>query len=631
VKPPNVPHWLRLCRLAAAVAWLTLTCASSGARIASDNAPLAALDLTILDNPLAAVQQAERLRDASQQPEVRFWANVGLARAYAHLEQSESARMALAQAAAELDRWPGATERHRRWLDLVELQARWIEQPAQASRDMVQRLQQDPAVQADPALRCETIEMETTLLIDIDSLDEAWQSAEALERCGHELPSAGLESSGIAALGQLAGRGAGGRAIDPTPYFERAGQVLGDRPARMQRSVLAWAHGGALNVEHQRDAVIRLYEQARGWSRELGDGAGVAAANIELAHLHLKAKAPRLALPLLHEARALLAGQDNGFRLLRVSQYTVEALTQLRQPEVLAEMARARRWDSATIPPGERARLARTLAAGFASQGLYAEAYGEARRAETLREEGRTLARDAQVLRLQARYAAAQQAAENADLRHRTETAHLALVAEKATQRALWTAVTALVLVLVGGGWWARRLLARRRSLADLAMRDDLTGQPNRRAVSAYAQDQFDQARRLGVPLSVALIDLDHFKQFNDTWGHAGGDGVLRAFALAATAVLRGQDRLGRWGGEEWLLVMPGSSVHELELVFERLRRRFAETTAAGVAGAHGCTFSMGAAQLGDDTPSLDALIAECDRQLYRAKSEGRNLLRFAA
>lgn len=606
-------------------------CVAAGGGPGVVDANRAAIDETILDNPLDAVRQAERLRDSATDPQARFWAALGLARAHAHLEQGEQARKALAQAEAELARWPGASDRHRRWLDLVSLQSSWTEQPAQPSLERVRRLLNDPVVQAHPMLHCETIELETSLLIDIDSLDEAWLAAESQERCGRAVQSPGLEAGGIAALGQLAGRGAGAQAIDPTPYFERAGQVLGQRPARMLRSVLAWGHGGALDAVRHKDKVIRLYEEARALSRQLGDNAGVAAANVELAHLHLDAKAPQQALPLLQEARSLLAGQDQGFRLFRVSQYTVQALTQLGQPDVLTEIVRARRWDSRNIPPAERAKMARSFAAGFASQGLHAQAYAESLRADSFSDEGRTLARDAQVLRLQARYTAAQQAAENADLRHRSEAARLALVAESATQRALWSAVAALSLLLLAGGWWVRGLLGRRRVLADLALRDDLTGQPNRRAVHAYAQAQFDQARQLGVPLSVALIDLDHFKQFNDTWGHAGGDGVLRAFGRAANAVLRGQDRLGRWGGEEWLVVMPGSSVRELELVFERLRRRFADTAAEGVGGAHGCTFSMGAAQLGDDTPSLDALIAECDRQLYRAKSDGRNLLRFAA
>ena len=184
-----------------------------------------------------------------------------------------------------------------------------------------------------------------------------------------------------------------------------------------------------------------------------------------------------------------------------------------------------------------------------------------------------------------------------------------------------------LTVVALAFGW---RTFLRRRALADLALRDELTGAPNRRAVKAYAQAQLDQARRLDVPLTLALIDLDHFKRVNDTLGHAAGDAVLCALATAAVNVLRGQDRLGRWGGEEWLLVdawrLGGRSARRLRPTAPAIRPH----AGRGIDGAHGCTFSMGAAALARQTDSLDALIDACDRQLYRAKQDGRDRLCFA-
>jgi diguanylate cyclase (GGDEF)-like protein len=185
--------------------------------------------------------------------------------------------------------------------------------------------------------------------------------------------------------------------------------------------------------------------------------------------------------------------------------------------------------------------------------------------------------------------------------------------------------------VLAGTGAWLRIVAQRRRVLADLALRDELTGAPNRRAVSAYAEAQFKQTRRLGIPMTAAMIDLDHFKRVNDNHGHAAGDAVLRAFAQAADEVLRGQDRLGRWGGEEWLLVMPGTTQDQLPLVFERLRRAFASAVVPGMPHPHGCTFSMGAAQSAPGIESFDALVARADQHLYEAKQGGRNRLRLMA
>ena len=103
-------------------------------------------------------------------------------------------------------------------------------------------------------------------------------------------------------------------------------------------------------------------------------------------------------------------------------------------------------------------------------------------------------------------------------------------------------------------------------------LRDALTGLPDRRADIAFAQQQFGCAGASDIELSVALLDLDHFNQIDERLGQAGGDRVLSAVAQAAGEVLRGQERIGRWGGDEWLLVMPGTAIDEMPEVFERLR-----------------------------------------------------------
>ena len=108
-------------------------------------------------------------------------------------------------------------------------------------------------------------------------------------------------------------------------------------------------------------------------------------------------------------------------------------------------------------------------------------------------------------------------------------------------------------------------------------------------------------------------------------------DAVLRALCAAAQGVLRGQDRLGRWGGEEWLLVMPGTRGDELQAVFARLRLALAGQRVPGLPHPHGVTFSMGTAERSAATDSVDALIAEADRHLYRAKAQGRDALCGAA
>lgn len=154
-----------------------------------------------------------------------------------------------------------------------------------------------------------------------------------------------------------------------------------------------------------------------------------------------------------------------------------------------------------------------------------------------------------------------------------------------------------------------------------LASTDVLTELPNRRGMIDHLQGALALAQRHGQVVSVALFDVDHFKLINDRHGHGAGDAALIAVGRLLAGGLRGSDRVGRWGGEEFLLVAPGTAVAAAHELADRLRQ--------GVAHhhfAHGdpVTTSVGVAeyQPGDDA---DSLLQRADRALYRAKAEGRN------
>jgi diguanylate cyclase (GGDEF)-like protein len=612
------------------------SCAAAAAPpLSSTSSPpvfYAEIERALHDDPRAALVLAQSHLHAGAAPAERFWALLGQARTLNTLERREAARASLEQAAAALQRWPDAAALPRGALALVQREVAWAGEEPGVARQRFDAIAATIAAAADATLACHARNHDHQLLVDVGSYDEAWLNAEALEQCARALDLPEIESTALRAMGHIAGRGRARTQTETDTYFERALRVLGDRPARMARSIVLWERGIAQHEARQFEPALRHLTEARALSQSIDDRAGIAAAATVMAEVLNEMQQPRAALPLLDEARGLLdEQQDGGFRLTTVAEQRLIALAQLKRPEVLAEIGQVRRWDTPLQPAAVRQDLAQAMAAGYASLGRYEQAYAETERAERFRAEARSQAADVQTLRLQARYAAAQRDAENAVLRHRAVTDRLALAAESATQRALWSALAALLLLACALSVVAWRAWQHRRALADLALRDELTGQPNRRAVRAYAQVQLEQSQRLHVPLTLAMIDLDHFKRVNDTQGHAAGDAVLRALAQSAAAVVRGQDRLGRWGGEEWLLVMPGTSAREVPAVFARLRERFLATHADGMSGAHGCTFSMGAAQLSNDTPTLEALVAECDRQLYRAKLDGRDRLQVAA
>ena len=430
-------------------------------------------------------------------------------------------------------------------------------------------------------------------------------------------------------MGSMAGTLTGKAPTDS--YFERALEVLGVQPARFQRGWIEWERGNMLARQGQAEKAAHSFETSLARSREIGDAAGEAIVTLDLAALRLSQDEPLKVLELVRGVLPSVQGTEAPVRLASARGLLIEALTRLKRAEVLQEIDKARALDGMVLPPLERAKLAQRVADGYASQGLHREAYAELKRAGMAVSQSQQSIRDTQVLRLQARYEIARREAEVADLRHRAEADRLALKAREAQQQALWAALVALAGMLAFAFWFGARALRRRRQLADLVMRDDLTGMPNRRAIIAFAQEQFRLCRKLAMPLSIAVVDLDHFKQVNDRGGHAAGDRVLRAFAQAAGDVLRGQERMGRYGGDEWLLVMPGTGMEELAMVFERLRHQLAAQSVHGLPNPHGITLSMGAAALRDSVESVEALVDEADRQLYRAKAEGRNTLRHAS
>lgn len=589
------------------------------------------------DDPTRALQVAEAQAAAAAARGTvadRFWWAISRSQLLARLERATEAAQAAGQAAELLPAWPQAPEEARLWLQLAQLGA------ASSARDSRELLPETAALRerADaiglPWLSCEARNQEVWLLLDMRSQDEAWSAAEAVERCGQGLGWLEQQASAHLTFGILTRqRVADGEiGLKPEQHLDRALALLGDRPARFLRSLVAWEAGIALRHQKRPEAGLERLRQARDLSTDLHDAAGVAAAGMEMAAVLLDLGRPAEMLPLLDDAaRRIGAGgeDDAAMRMPRLMELRVLALAKLGRPQVLEAVTVARRWLERDPSPLSRARLQRAMAQGLATQGRHAEAYALLEAAQTSEQEGRASARDAQVVRLQARYDNARRDAENAALKLRHEAARLELQTETERNRALVAGIVALGLLAVVALAFGGRELARRRRMADLALRDELTGLPNRRAVQVYAAEQFAQSVRLDLPIAIALIDFDHFKQVNDRFGHAAGDAVLRAFAQAAPAVLRGQDRIGRWGGEEWLLVMPGTRQAEVEGVFERLRERFAITLVPGVPAGLRCTFSMGAAERrpGD---SLDLMIEAADQALYRAKQAGRDRLESA-
>ncbi|PWB30619.1 diguanylate cyclase response regulator [Pseudomonas sp. SDI] len=169
-----------------------------------------------------------------------------------------------------------------------------------------------------------------------------------------------------------------------------------------------------------------------------------------------------------------------------------------------------------------------------------------------------------------------------------------------------------------------RNRAARARNLKARMVRDSLTGLYNHTHILQLLEDCSFRARREERPLSFAMLDIDHFKKVNDSHGHPMGDRVIKSLALFLKQRLRKTDFIGRYGGEEFAIVMPNTDIHAAHKVLDEIRRRFAEIHYPAQPRDLSCTFSAGVVELSEGLDALSMATA-ADEALYLAKGAGRN------
>ncbi|ALA69349.1 diguanylate cyclase [Geobacillus stearothermophilus 10] len=176
-----------------------------------------------------------------------------------------------------------------------------------------------------------------------------------------------------------------------------------------------------------------------------------------------------------------------------------------------------------------------------------------------------------------------------------------------------------------------RRLVEKKRKIDDLVLIDELTGVYNRKYLPQVYVRLRSELERSGTPSCLALLDLDHFKQINDRFGHLAGDAVLQKLAAFLRQHTRGVDTVVRLGGEEFVVWLAKTSKSEARAVLERLRRQFAAETIDADGERLSCTFSAGLVEFCDPDQPLDYWLRVADRALYAAKRGGGNRIEEAA
>jgi len=388
--------------------------------------------------------------------------------------------------------------------------------------------------------------------------------------------------------------------------------------------------GAAMNLLNRSAEAAEPLRRAIAAYREVGDREGEAIARDELARSQAD----------MGELGPALAGNSEGMRALaQVHSPRRLAQLQIHRAELLVRLKRA----GEAMPLIERARpvaleadlqmqvsLHRVTAEALAALGRYQSAFeeGEQEQAAQLSRTDQLVAR--QLAAQRGRLGSELLTHENSLLRSEADASQRALdEARRATRlRGITTGLAVLFILGAAFALWRQRVLLRR--IARMAETDPLTGVPNRRQVIDLGQRLMMRCHQDGRPYAMLLLDLDGFKQINDRHGHAAGDKALCSVSQALRRSLRPGDHLGRYGGEEFAVILPDTGVDEAASVAERLRAAVASLEPDWAAGAVRLTLSGGIAFATAGRSDFSQLMVCADQALYRAKNAGRNRIEIA-
>jgi diguanylate cyclase (GGDEF)-like protein len=396
-------------------------------------------------------------------------------------------------------------------------------------------------------------------------------------------------------------------------------------------SVSYYLEGEVLNKMREFRPAIAVFERGRAISVSLGDGQGIAWDDMEICRALIELKQYQTARARCNEAAPVFAASGSTYVLKETQGDLAEIdLREGHARQALGVLDHVLDHDGADLDPSRVGAVYQTRAQAYAALHDYRRAYPDLE--EYLRRyRAENLVRS---LRLQEtvkeRFRAEQEIARNSILQQQLNLTRARATRQTETLRwvAAFGAAGALVIVLLS--YILLTNLRHRRALMRLAREDNLTGMPNRGRTAQLATAALEAAAA-HQPLTLAIIDLDHFKSINDRCGHAAGDYVLREFARVSRGSLRAGDILGRWGGEEFLLILPDTTLDSALASVERLRALALaiEVPSANAGDPVRVTFSAGLATTAEGARSLDEIIARADAALYEAKNQGRDLVRI--
>ena len=403
--------------------------------------------------------------------------------------------------------------------------------------------------------------------------------------------------------------------------------AVGDRTG--QADALARSGEALLELGRPAEAIGPLNTAASGF-QEVDDKIGQATTMRFLALVHAELNDPALALRLNAQAIATTLTLDEPVQLARARLERAGLLVLQRRAAEAMRLVDAAypvvlNQDDLTLV----ALYYQTAAETHSMLGRYRDAYVEMAQYQTTqrRQTDRLVAH--QLAAQRGRLESERLSRENALLRAQAASSQSALAEATRAAELQYLALGLGTLVVLGAliAIWHQRRLMRR--IARMAETDALTGMLNRRHVLEMGQRMMQRCRRDGTPCAMLMLDVDRFKEINDRFGHLAGDKALRAIGNALGSCLRPGDQIGRYGGEEFAVILPGADAQEAGVVAERLRAAVAQLQPDWATGAEALTVSGGIAISTGDLDDFNELIVRADRALYRAKDAGRNRMEY--
>lgn len=482
---------------------------------------------------------------------------------------------------------------------------------------------------AEPRLAADARSLRGDHLVAIGRLGEGLVE---LQRAYNGYQALGLEHWAAYTLESLASlyrrMGEFDQAMDYYRQLQALSSARGDRVSYMAQAIQI---GYLLDDMGRHQEALALFRDVRQFhqQRQEADGVAIAEANIgmtltalgryqeALAALALARQQSR-ALP---QGRLAIQGYLEGVALAGLGQHEA-ALRGYDEAEPLIRDASNNRY---------LALLHKARAESLMALGRHAEANAALLAHIVVHEQLDEWRQEQQASRLRVEFDLNRREAETAALKaeQQLQQERLAALEQRRQLQGALMVVGGLLFAVVAVLAW--RHLRRARRYQRLAMTDELTGLANRRQIEALAQGFFAGASDTEQPLALLVFDIDYFKRINDSFGHAAGDQVLTRVSSAIRGQLRLQDRVGRTGGEEFLVLMPGSTLPAALAIAERLRQAVERLVLDEVASGLKVTISLGVTVMRQDDLSLAAMITRADNALYRAKDSGRNRVEVEA